>query len=131
MYNLGILLSLIAVAFHAGNIIIAGRGAVLCSDPDTEIDLRRLNYFHAVLVVCEHLHLHGTIFFVIAVFETSFLLFAHYVYPGIFCGLSVVGVALYLTGKYREVSLMYRDIMRVVNFIRGHFPGRLKKATIG
>ena len=70
------------------------------------------------MVLCEHLHLDGTVFFVIAVFISSFLVFDRYVYPLIFCGLSLMGVALFFSGKYREVSVVYKDFRYIKCVIR-------------
>jgi hypothetical protein len=121
-HDIGLLFSFLAIAFHAGNIIISGRGAVLCSDPlcsDPYITGQRpVEYFSKTMVLCEHLHLDGTVFFVIAVFISSFLVFDRYVYPLIFCGLSLLGVALFFSGKYREVSVVYKDFRYIKRVIR-------------
>ena len=108
--DIGFLFSFLAIAFHAGGIIISGRGAVLCSDPDAK-GKRPIEYFDETLVLCEHLHLDGTIFFVLAVFVSSFLVFSRFYYPLIFCALSLLGVALFFAGKYREVSVTYKDFI--------------------
>ena len=123
-FNLGILLSFIAIAFHAGSIVLAGRSAVLCSDPDLDRTKRDAKYFTKILSVCDHLHLQGTISFVAAVFETSFLLFDSLIYPGVFMGLSVAGLLLYFWGKYKEVSLVYMDFMFVRGWVERWLGGR-------
>ncbi|KAF8628060.1 hypothetical protein AX17_006063 [Amanita inopinata Kibby_2008] len=110
LFNVGVLLSLFAIAFHAGNIVISGRSAALCSD-HTVTKKHTLAYFHRALAACEQLYLHGTIFFVVAVFEMSFTMFDTVVYPAVFCGVSIVGVVLLVTGKYREVSVMWRNLV--------------------
>jgi len=114
-HDIGLLFSFLAIAFHAGSIIISGRGAVLCSDPDAK-GRRPVKYFDETLVLCEHLHLDGTIFFVLAVFVSSFLVFNHVYYPLIFCALSLLGVALFFAGKYREVSVTYKDFVLIRNW---------------
>ena len=120
--DIGLLFSFLAIAFHAGNIIISGRGAVLCSDPYVT-GIRPVEYFDKTLVLCEHLHLDGIVFFVIAVFISSFLVFDRYVYPLIFCGLSLLGVALFFSGKYREVSVVYKDFCYIKRVIRERMGG--------
>ncbi|KAF8338634.1 hypothetical protein F5887DRAFT_919929 [Amanita rubescens] len=113
-FNVGLLLSFIAIGFHAGSAIVAGRAAVLCSDPHLKKDPRPEDYFPNILATCEHLDLDGTIVFVLAMFETSFLLFDSYIYPGVFCAVSVAGLAVFFAGKYREMSLMYKDFILAV-----------------
>lgn len=58
-----------------------------------------------------------------AVFETSFLLFDSYIYPGVFMGVSVVGLALFFWGKYKKVSLVYMDFMAVRGWFGGETDG--------
>ncbi|KAK2467611.1 hypothetical protein APHAL10511_000466 [Amanita phalloides] len=116
-YDVALLFSFLAIAFHAGSIIISGRGAVLCSDPYVT-GWRPVKYFDDTLVLCEHLHLDGTVFFVIAVFESSFLAFEYWVYPLIFCGVSLLGVILFFSGKYREISVVYKDFLIFKNFVQ-------------
>ncbi|KAF8630997.1 hypothetical protein AX15_002688 [Amanita polypyramis BW_CC] len=119
-YNVGLLLSFLAIAFHAASIIISGRGAVLCSDLHV-IGQHPIEYFERTLVLCEHLQLDGIVFFVLVVFESSFLVFDHYVYPLIFCGLSLFGIVLFFSGKYREVSVVYKDYTFIKGFIRNRW----------
>ena len=52
-------------------------------------------------------------------FETSFLLFDSYIYPGVFCALSVVGLLVFFAGKYREMSLVYKDFILVSGWVGG------------
>ncbi|KAF8628066.1 hypothetical protein AX17_006069 [Amanita inopinata Kibby_2008] len=121
-FNVGVLLGFLAIAFHAGNIVISGRGAALCSGWHVvDKPERPVSYFLDTLAVCEHLYLHGTIFFILAVFEMSFIIFDHYVYPAIFCGMSLLGVLLLFTGKYREVSVVHKELVFIVRFLKRIF----------
>ena len=124
--DIGLLFSFLAIAFHAGSIIISGRGAVLCSDPYVT-GKRPVEYFDRTLVLCEHLHLDGTVFFVLAVFVSSFLVFDQFAYPLIFCGLSLLGVALFFSGKYREVSVVYKDFVSIKRLIRERVARRARQ----
>ena len=111
-YNFFLLLAFLAIACHGGSSVLSGRGAVLCSDPDM-MDTQRhtVHDFKNILSVCEHLNLDGIILFVFSVFGLSFFIFEHYVYPCIFCGLSLLGLALIFSGSYRKLSLLYKDWM--------------------
>jgi hypothetical protein len=118
-FNIGLLLSFISIALHAGSAIVAGRAAVVCSEPDLKSQTHRDgHYFNNIITTCEHLDLDGTIFFVLAVFETSFFMFNSYVYPGVFCGVSVLILVGIIVGKYRQISVVWKDFTWFVNWFR-------------
>ena len=123
-YNFFRLLAFLAIACHGGSSVLAGRGAVLCSDPDMMdahhykaedpkntkgVPLHTVEDFKNILSLCEHLNLDGIILFVFAIFGLTFFVFENYAYPVIFCGLSLGGLALIFCGKYRKMSLLYKD----------------------
>ncbi|KAF8623934.1 hypothetical protein AX15_006101 [Amanita polypyramis BW_CC] len=112
LYNVGLLLSLFAITFHMFNIIISGRGAALCSD-HTLVKEHTIGYFYRALETCEQLYLHGTLFFVVAVLEMSFVMFDSVVYPAVFCGVALLGGVVLVTGKFRKVSVMYQNVVRM------------------
>ena len=94
------------------NIIISGRGAALCSD-HTLVKEYPLSYFHNSLATCEQLYLHGTLLFVVAVLEMSFAMFDNVIYPAVFCGVAALAGVVLLTGRYRKVSVMYRNVLKM------------------
>ncbi len=116
-FNIGLLLSFLAIALHAGSAIVAGRAAVVCSEPDLKAQPHRSEqYFNNIFTTCEHLDLDGTIVFVLAVFETSFLLFNSYVYPAVFCAVSVLVLVGIIVGKYRQISVVWKDFRWFVDW---------------
>ncbi|KAF8338635.1 hypothetical protein F5887DRAFT_1077572 [Amanita rubescens] len=118
-FNIGLLLSFISIALHAGSAIVAGRAAVVCSEPDLKSQTYRdEHYFNNIFTTCEHLDLDGTIVFFAAVFETSFLMFNNYVYPGVFCGVSVLILVGITVGKYRKISVVWKDFRWFVDWFR-------------
>ncbi|KIL58240.1 hypothetical protein M378DRAFT_200584 [Amanita muscaria Koide BX008] len=121
-YNICMLLAYLAIACHAVSAVISGRGAVLCSDPDLIGEKHHtIKEFKIILSLCEHLNLHGIILFVLSVFGFSFFVFQDFVYPALFCGLSLLGVALIFCGKYRRLSLIHKDTILLWNAIKGIF----------
>ena len=112
LFNVGVLLSFFAMTFHMFNIIISGRAAALCSD-HTTIKEYPLSYFHNSLATCEQLYLHGTLVFVVAVLEMSFAMFDRVIYPAVFCGVSGLAGLVLVSGRYRKVSVMYRNLVRL------------------
>ncbi|KAK2467612.1 hypothetical protein APHAL10511_000467 [Amanita phalloides] len=112
LFNVGALLSLFALAMHIFNILISGRAAALCSN-HTLVKEHTLAYFHRALATCEQLYLHGTLVFGVAMLELSFVMFNSIIYPAVFCGVTALaGIAL-LTGKFRKVSVLYKNAVRV------------------
>ena len=112
LFNVGVLLSFFSMTCHMFNIIISGRAAALCSD-HTIVKVYPLSYFHDSLATCEQLYLHGTIIFVTAVLEMSFAMFDNVVYPAVFCGVAALAGLVLVTGRYRKVSVMYRNMVKL------------------
>jgi len=112
LFNVGLLLSFFAITFHMFNIIISGRAAALCSD-HTLVKEYPLSYFYNSLATCEQLYLHGTLVFVVAVLEMSFAMFDSVIYPAVFCGVAALAGVVLVTGRYRKVSVMYRNVLKM------------------
>ena len=123
-----LLLAFLAIACHGASSVCASRAAVLCCDPDLilmddyrdkagnieapctkDVPRHTIEDFKATLSLCEHLNSDGIFLTVFAIFGLSFFVFESYVYPGIFCGLSLVGLSLIFCGKYRKLSRLYKD----------------------
>jgi hypothetical protein len=53
-------------------------------------------------------------------------LFDSYIYPGVFCAVSVVGLAVFFAGKNKEMSLIYKDFILVSGWAGG-----VRKSLVG
>ncbi|KIL58252.1 hypothetical protein M378DRAFT_15684 [Amanita muscaria Koide BX008] len=113
-FNICMLLGFLSISLHALSTIVSSRGAVLCSDPELiEEKKYKVEDFKDILSLCQHLNLHGIIVFALAVLGSSFFVFEDYIYPSVFCGFSFVLVFLIFVGKYRKLSLIHKDLMRI------------------
>lgn len=112
LYNVGLLLSLLAIAFHFFNILLSGRCVALCSD-HTDLKDHNMRYFYNVLETCEQLYLHGMMMFGVAVLEMTFIMFDQVVYPAVFCGAVALGMAVLAAGQFRKLSVLYQNMIRI------------------
>ncbi|KAM6490589.1 hypothetical protein JOM56_013932 [Amanita muscaria] len=101
-YNLCMLFALLAIIMHSGIIILSCRATVLCCCKPDNLDsrFRAAAFFASIVTTCEYLRIGGTVFFLLAVWASSLLLFDHVIYPGVFSALSLFALVMLAPKKY-------------------------------
>ena len=112
-YNCGIFLALLAIQLHAVSIVLSCQRTASCNNPSDHCVNRN---FENSLAICGSLQFGGTTFFVLAVLESSFLFFNHYLYFGAFVGISISGLVafMYANGEFSKAHTNFLVVWKLM-----------------
>ncbi|GLB38952.1 hypothetical protein LshimejAT787_0601140 [Lyophyllum shimeji] len=119
-FDIGMLLSFLAMSLHFGNIIVAGRGSALTSQRAADRDGRHdLAYFRHYLALCEQLQFLATVVFLVSIVQLTFFIFHDIIFPFVLLGCAVFGGLVVFWSAYWQVSMTYRNLHFVFSKVRG------------
>ena len=123
-FNIGMFISFLALGFHFGNIVVAGRGAAIASqraaNPKDADDNAKYDhkYFRHYLELSEQLHFAATIMFMVAIITMTFYTFSSIVYPTVLVGVYALLAVIVFWSAYWKVSMTLRNFKLMVNGVR-------------
>lgn len=118
-FNIGMLFAFFALAFHLGNLIVAGRGAAITAQ-HLVIGSKQYDpgYFRFYLSVCEQLQFAATLLFIVSIVILTFYIFISLAFPLVLLFISAIGALVVFWSSYWKVSITFRNFKFLVQNLR-------------